>query len=375
MNNPNALLVVDSIQGLDGVAQVAPKAMQPVAPIASVAALVSRLTTWEADFLAGQAPATIAAVRADWHQYIGWCETHGRTPLPADVDQLADFINNALMRGRKRNTLKRYIYTVGLIHEAAGLANPAKDARWKPKWAAVGRALARRVTVDGELTNGNETKQAGELLTEDIDAIVATLGNAPRDLRDAAMLKLASDTLLRESELVRVQVEHLHFNRKQGHWTLWVPLSKTNQTGEYKEYRHVDELTLERIRAWQAMSGITSGLLFRPVGGRPRAAVKAALDTGQTPPIVALKPREVARIFRRRAIAAGLPHAWSISGHSARVGMANDLINAGATTAQIQHAGGWRSAEMVHIYTRRSQAGTNAVAELRRRQRGGSDEG
>jgi hypothetical protein len=85
--------------------------------------------------------------------------------------------------------------------------------------------------------------------------------------------------------------------------------------------------------------------------------------------IVALRPREVARIFRRRAIAAGLPHGWSISGHPARVGTANDLINAGATTARIQHAGGWRSAEMVHTYTRRSQAGGNAVSELRQKQR------
>ncbi|WP_017462652.1 tyrosine-type recombinase/integrase [Dyella ginsengisoli] len=48
------------------------------------------------------------------------------------------------------------------------------------------------------------------------------------------------------------------------------------------------------------------------------------------------------------------------------MGTANDLINNGATTAQIQHAGGWRSAEMVNRYTRRSRAGVNAVADLRR---------
>lgn len=80
----------------------------------------------------------------------------------------------------------------------------------------------------------------------------------------------------------------------------------------------------------------------------PRAA-------GAEAPIVMLRPREVARIFRRRVIATGLPYGRSISGHSARVGTANVLINAGATTAQIQRAGGLRSAEMVHIYKRRSQ--------------------
>jgi hypothetical protein len=36
------------------------------------------------------------------------------------------------------------------------------------------------------------------------------------------------------------------------------------------------------------------------------------------------------------------------------VGTANDRINAGAITAQIQHAGGGHRADMVHRYTRRS---------------------
>jgi integrase len=162
--------------------------------------------------------------------------------------------------------------------------------------------------------------------------------------------------LARESELVRVAVEHLHFNRGSGRWTLWLPFSKTNRLGD-------------------AAAGIDSGLLFRPLGGRRRDVVAIAIASGADAPVVALQPREVARIFRRRAVAAGLPHGWSISGHSARVGTANDLINAGATTAQIQHAGGWRSSEMVHVYTRRSQAGGNAVADLRDRRRASTSAG
>ena len=44
---------------------------------------------------------------------------------------------------------------------------------------------------------------------------------------------------------------------------------------------------------------------------------------------------------------AGLDYALTISGRSTRIGTAADLMNAGKTTAQIQLAGGWRSAEMV----------------------------
>lgn len=143
-------------------------------------------------------PATIAAVRADWQQYVTWCERTRQAPLPADVDQLAAFAMDAVARGRKRSTLKRCIFTVGLIHTAAGLPNPVQAARWKSKWAALGQVLARRITPDGRLDNGNASRQAGELAATDIDSILATLGSAPRDLRDAALLCLASDTLLAE---------------------------------------------------------------------------------------------------------------------------------------------------------------------------------
>jgi integrase len=256
------------------------------------------------------------------------------------------------------------------------LPNPAKDPLWGPKWAAVGKALARRKDALGRPNNGNLKKQAGELGKDDVASILATLGESLHDLRDAALLTVASDTLLREAELVAVCVEHFQPNRATGHWTLWVPFSKTNQDGEEADYRYVDASTMARVRAWQAAAGIDEGLLFRPIGGRPRQAEQASATesaAGLPAPIVALKPREVARIFRRRAMAAGLAHAGTISGHSTRIGTANDLINNGATTAQIQNAGNWKSAEMVNAYTRRSQAGSNAVALLRQRQSGGSN--
>lgn len=379
-----ALPIVDSLHGLVRAAPVGPIPV-PTVPT-TTDEVIERLRAWSQDFAAGQATATLKAVRADWGQYIAWCEGTGHAPLPASPEQLEAFLKNAVVRGRKRSTLKRYVYTVGVIHEAAGLANPAKEARWAPKWAALGKALASRKDAFGKPNNGNVRKQAGQLVANDIDTILATLGTSLRDQRDAAMLLLASDTLLREAELVAVCVEHLQLDRATGRWTLWVPFSKTNQDGDEEDYRYVDRATMQRIRAWQAAAGIEDGVLFRPVGGRPRDAHRDRTGLPALPgtvplppadtllaPIVALKPREVARIFRRRAAAAGLDHAVTISGHSTRIGTANDLINSGFTTAQIQQAGHWKSADMVHAYTRRSQAGSNSVADLRQRKRGSGD--
>lgn len=343
------LRVVDALRELTAAPAIAPDIHAPRPAMAtSVEAVLERLASWSADFAEGSAPATVKAVRSDWTQYLAWCETTGTTPLPASVDQLETFLSAAIDKGRKRATVDRYLYTVGLVHVAAGLPSPSKDPDWPVKW----KKLIRRLRSTG----GHARKQAGELDMAGIEAILATLGDSPRDLRDAALLSIASDTLCRESELVAVRVEHLHHNRRRNTWSLHVPFSKTNQDGAAPDYRFVSLATIARVRAWQAAANITAGALFRPLGGRPKATGDSA---------EALLPQEVARIFRRRAKAAGLENAGSISGHSTRIGSANDLSEHGATGTQIQQAGGWKTDRMVTYYTRRSQAGWNAMADLR----------
>lgn len=343
------LRVVDALQELTAVPAIAPNIHAPrPAMAASVEAVIERLASWSADFAEGSALATVKAVRSDWTQYLAWCETSRATPLPASVDQLETFLSTMIDKGRKRSTVDRYLYTVGLVHIAAGLPSPSKDPDWPVKW----KKLIRRLKI----SDGYARKQAGELDMAGIEAILTTLGDSPRDLRDAALLSMASDTLCRESELVAIRVEHLHHNRRRNTWSLHVPFSKTNQDGAAPDYRFVSLATIARVRAWQAAANIDAGALFRPTSGRPKTSGDAE---------EALLPQEVARIFRRRAKAAGLENAASISGHSARIGSANDLAEHGATGTQIQHAGGWKTDRMVTYYTRRSQAGTSAMAELR----------
>jgi integrase len=346
---PLPLRVVDALQDLTAVPAVAPEIHAPrPALAASVEAVLERLGSWSTDFAAGSAPATVKAVRSDWTQYLAWCEASRATPLPASVKQLEMFLSAMIDKGRKRATVDRYLYTVGLVHVAAGLPSPSKDPDWPVKW----KKLIRRIKTTG----GHARKQAGELDMAGIEAILATLGDSPRDLRDAALLSMASDTLCRESELVAIHVEHLHHDRRRNTWSLHVPFSKTNQDGAAPDYRFVSLETVARVRAWQAAAGIHEGSVFRPTGGRPKA-------NGESDE--ALLPQEVARIFRRRAKAAGLENAGAISGHSARIGSANDLAEHGASGTQIQQAGGWKTERMVTYYTRRSQAGAGAMAELR----------
>ena len=102
-------------------------------------------------------------------------------------------------------------------------------------------------------------------------------------------------------------------------------------------YLHRD--TLKLVRAWLGASGISSGRLFRSV--RRDGAVGEALDESQVP-----------RIYRAMAERAGLPAqvVRRISGHSPRVGAAQDMIASGIGIPAIMQAGRWKSASMVQRY-------------------------
>lgn len=346
------LLVVDSLSGLPdatGMANVSSHALVPF----DAATVLARLVAWQKRFQRGNAPATIKAVRSDWQQYATWCDANNYPLLPASADQLEAFLREAIESGRKRSTIDRYVYTVDLVHRAGELPSPTAE----PTWEEIRKGLVRDL-IEGRR---NKPTQAASLGEHDVNRIIATLGNTPHDLRDAAMLSLASDTLLRERELVAVAVEDLGQDPDTGAWSCTVPFSKTDQDGKHEDHRFVSDDTVARVQAWLDSADIDSGPVFRPVGGR----TKANPDDDNR----ALRPREVARIFRRRALAAGLADAPRISGHSTRVGSANDLMNNGATTGEIQLAGGWTTDRMVIRYTAKSGAGRGAMAKLRRKLR------
>ena len=74
---------------------------------------------------------------------------------------------------------------------------------------------------------------------------------------------------------------------------------------------------------------------------------------------------EVARTFKRIAKCIGLDAeaAGNISGHSTRIGAAQDLTTAGAALPEIMAAGGWRSPGMPARYARKLDARRGAMRE------------
>ncbi len=70
---------------------------------------------------------------------------------------------------------------------------------------------------------------------------------------------------------------------------------------------------------------------------------------------------------KRRAKAAGVDPA-GLSGHSSRVGAAQDLVAADLGIAEVMQAGGWKTPTMVARYTEHLAARRGAMSKLAARQ-------
>ena len=173
---------------------------------------------------------------------------------------------------------------------------------------------------------------------------------------DAAILAIASDALLRVSEVSALNVEDLVIEQ-DGSGRLTIRQSKTDQEGA-GAVQYVGTPTVRRVRAWLDAAGHSTGPLFRRVR-RGGFTVATRLNV-----------RSIRWIVAKRAAAAGIE--GRISGHSLRVGAAQSLAAAGASLVDMQTAGRWTSPAMPGHYARGQLAGRGAVARFRY---GGQGEG
>ena len=163
-------------------------------------------------------------------------------------------------------------------------------------------------------------------------------------LRDASMIRLMSDCLLRISEVVAVNVGDLKGS------TLTLRSSKTDQEGT-GETLYVCEKTRELLKQYREQAEITRGAVFRHIrrGGHV-----------QSDRLTTVSAR---RIIQKRAHAAGVE--GFISGHSLRVGSAVSLAQAGATVVDMQVACRWKSSQMPAHYAKAELAERGAIARFK----------
>jgi site-specific recombinase XerD len=325
-------------------------------PEVTVARLLRIGTLFEAG---GRAKNTVRALRSDlatWHR---WCRANAANAFPARSDSVASFVHSFRPRptdaptagrkgsARKTATVRRYVASISALHRAAKLNDPTKDDEVRTAL----RALASAWADAGE----SRPRQAAALTDDAVKRILRVLGESLIDRRDRALLLTARDLLARRSELVDLRIED-RADLPDGAATIRIRRSKTDQSAQGAEC-YLRPNTVRAIDAWLEAANLsgTKGVLFRSVNNRGARGN-------------ALHAQKVPGIFKKLASRAHLErHRIDIalvSGHSCRVGMAQDLVENGAELPEVMHAGRWRSAAMVARYTERLQATKGAVARL-----------
>ena len=283
------------------------------------------------------ADSTKAGYSRAWRQFAEWAEAEGRE-LPS-ASAVAAYLQHLAEQGRRMATLKSFLAAAKKVHLLMGW--PGLKVL---EVVETQKRLAREI--------GGPQKQAWGLTQEGIAAILETArepirkrGGAlettdearERGDVDVALVCLMSDTMLRIGEAAALRWRDV-FPEKNGTGSVMVARSKTDQEG-VGQLRYVGQRAMAALAVLRPPDAAPNGLLFR---GQSRYALTRRID----------------RACERAGLGKGF------SGHSPRVGMAQDLVAKGASLAELMVAGGWKSSDMPGRYAARQALRWGAVAKL-----------
>ena len=274
------------------------------------------------------APNTLRAYKADMLEFISYCDQTGACALPALPSAVARFLMQTIGQGIKSSTVRRKVSSISAIHRLSCHDDPTKH----PEVKITQRKIYRQL--------GTRFDQAYPVTRQVLEKLLSVCNNDLHGLRDKALLLVAYDSMRRRSELISLRIEDIEWLSEKGA-SILLRKSKTDQQGSGK-WIHLSSETAYATESWISAANITSGNIFRGIRGF--AEISNSLCESR-----------IARIYKTLARRAGISEQVikSISGHSMRVGGAQDLLSSGATLPQIMVKGGWGKTDTVMRYVDR----------------------
>ncbi|NRB17870.1 MAG: tyrosine-type recombinase/integrase [Rhodobacteraceae bacterium] len=285
------------------------------------------MNDWQLEFkrLEGAyAPDTMRAYYADVTIFVKWCKSNALPAFPATPSGVSQFLEEQ-SQGKSISTVKRRLYSIRKVHQLLRLPDPTTDQ---------GVFLTLRRIRRSKLSR---PRQAKGLPQDYLQKFLEVQPDTLLGLRNRAMLALGYDLLARRSELVALNGQDLLF-REDGTLKVLIRRSKADPFGQGR-LAFASLNTTQLVKLWLDWRGPEIEPLFCPVyHGVP-------IDR-------CLSVTTVKRIIKSSARDIGLPEAdvKAFSGHSMRVGAAQDLLTKGFDTAAIMRAGGWKSLNVLARY-------------------------
>ena len=287
-------------------------------------------------------PNTRRAYGQGWQRFESWAEGRGVPSLPASPGLTAAFLAELAEAELSVATIRVTKSALAAVHRATGHPDPTSSEG------------VRRVMAGIARSHGKPQRQAKPLTAAELAAVKAT-AHLPRDYQgrarkgesaqaaarrgqvDVALVSVLRDGLLRRSEAAALTWGDVDL-QADGSARVHVQRSKTDPEAEGTV-----------LYIGQAATAALVAML--PEDG-------AVVEPGN--PVFGLSESQIGRRVRAAALAAGLGDGFT--GHSGRVGMAQDLAAAGVELPALMVAGRWQSPRMPARYTARQAAARGAVA-------------
>jgi integrase/recombinase XerD len=268
---------------------------------------------------------TLRGYRCDLETFAAWCCANGESFLPATPRGVSAFLDEQVLTFTYA-TIRRRVCAIKFLHRMSDVPSPVEHSE---VYLSLRRAARQK---------GRRPKQVKGLIRTIKSPIIKACPDTLLGNRDAALIGVGYDTLCRSSELAWMMVDHIDLDGR----TAYVPRSKSDPFGDGR-LAWISPDTAVALRRWLDASGLRSGNLFR------------GLRLGRLSP-GAMETSSIRRLIKQAARRAGLEEETvrGLSGHSMRVGAAQDLMLSGLDTLAIMTAGGWRNVEVVARYVEKA---------------------
>lgn len=270
------------------------------------------------------APSTIRAYYADLEAFVEWCLARSEEPFPADTHLLSEYIAH-IGKTKSISTVKRRLYAIRKIHKLFRFADPTADEAVNIAFRRVRRSKLAR------------PRQARGISASDLKSFIETEPNTPIGLRNRAMLALGYELLTRRTELISLTTEDITF-QSDGTLKVVIRRGKSDPFGMGR-IGYTSRETAEKLKEWISWRGNNIFWLFCPI-------------YKNKPVNRDLSPTTVKRIIKNAAKRTGYDAAAinEFTGHSLRVGAAQELLHRGFDTVSIMRAGGWKTVAVLARY-------------------------
>lgn len=289
--------------------------------------------------------------------WAGWCQKNQLPAMPIMPEFARAYFLELHEAGFASTSITNHFAMLNMLARISGLP----DLKNSTEVQLAMKKIRRQSVLSGE-----KAGQAVPFRLADLQLASHILSQSEKmaDLRNCAFLYVAYNSLLRIQEIARIRVRDLDLSEERIIMDISHTKTLVTAAGVIK---HLSTPASEMLRRWLNKSDLIShreAMVFSRVFKNDRVQIS---DKPMTTPSLEKIFQDTWRLLGRDTLPANKGRYEMWSGHSARVGAAQDMHDRGVGMAQIMHEGTWSKPETVMRYLRRLKNENSAMSNIMER--------